>query len=233
MLTVRRAEDRGHADHGWLDSRHTFSFANYYDPRHTGFGSLRVINDDRVAPGAGFGTHPHRDMEIISYVVEGALEHRDSMGNGSIIQPGEVQRLTAGTGLTHSEYNHSKNDTVRFLQVWIVPERSRLQPGYEQKFFGEERRNGLRLVASRNGTGGSVRVHQDVRLYASLLDAGASVKHRVGAVRQEWLQVVSGELTVNGVTVREGDGIAAADVDQLVIQASRAAHFLLFDLRKH
>ena len=232
MLTVRRAEDRGHADHGWLDSRHTFSFASYYDPKHLGFGSLRVINDDRVAPGAGFGTHPHRDMEIISYVVEGALEHRDSMGNGSIIKPGEVQRMTAGTGVTHSEYNHSQHEDVHFLQIWVVPEQPQLQPSYEQKYFGNERRNALRLVASRDATDGSIRVHQDLRLYASVLDAGADVTHRLAGDRQCWIQVVSGELTVNGVDVRAGDGVAATDADELAIGANSEANFLLFDLHR-
>src|SRR5687768_5593269 len=180
MMRIRRAQDRGHANHGWLDSHHTFSFADYYDPSHMGFRALRVINEDRVEPSRGFGTHPHRDMEIISYVLEGGLEHRDSMGTGSVIRPGDVQRMSAGTGVTHSEFNASRSDLVHFLQIWIMPEKRGITPSYEQKSFPEAERQGkLRLVASRDGRDGSVLVHQDVNLYASLLGAGEQVRYEV------------------------------------------------------
>ncbi len=229
MLTVRRSDDRGLADHGWLVSRHTFSFADYYDPAHMGFGTLRVINDDQVAPGRGFGAHPHRDMEIVSYVVEGALEHRDSMGNGSIIRSGEAQRMTAGTGVVHSEYNHSKSDAVRFLQIWILPERARLEPSYEQKFFGDERHNALRLVASPGGRDGSVEVHQDLELFASVLDEKAEVHHTLARERMAWVQVIAGELSVNGTPLSQGDGAAIVEEPEVHVVAQTNAHFLLFD----
>ncbi len=232
MFELRRAQERGHASHGWLDSRHTFSFADYYDPRFMGFGVLRVINDDRVAPGAGFGTHPHRNMEIVSYVVEGELEHRDSMGHGSVIRAGEVQRMTAGTGVTHSEYNHSKNAGLRFLQIWIIPERAGLEPSYEQKSFGEKGRNDLCLVASPRGGEDAVLVHQDVNLYTSQLEPGSSVVHELRPGRQVWLQMISGEVTLLEQTLHGGDGIAVVDERQLVVGAQRAAHFLLFDMSR-
>ncbi len=231
MITIRPAQQRGRANFGWLDSQHTFSFGGYYDPAHMGFGHLRVINDDRVAPGAGFPAHPHRDMEIISYVVEGSLEHRDSMGNGSVITPGDVQRMSAGTGVSHSEYNPSADERVRFLQIWIVPERSGISPSYEQKFFGEERRNRLRLVASPDGAKGSVTVHQDVRLFASLLDEGKEVRHQTKVGRRSWLQVVSGQVQVGEEILQEGDGLAVTHETELSIVARADSNFLLFDLK--
>lgn len=230
MMNVRRSHERGHANHGWLDSHHTFSFANYYDPEHMGFRDLRVINDDRVRGGQGFGTHPHRDMEIISYVVEGELEHRDSMGNGSVIRPGDVQRMRAGTGVTHSEYNHSPTDTVRFLQIWVLPNESGLEPGYEQKYFGDERRGRLRLVASPDGADGSVEIAQDVRMYASVLADGEEVTHALAEGRHAWLQVVRGNMTVNGVELGEGDGVSFDEATDIAIASSGDSELILFDL---
>ncbi|MBW2529314.1 MAG: pirin family protein [Deltaproteobacteria bacterium] len=230
MITLRRSDERGHANHGWLDTRHTFSFANYYDPAHMGFRNLRVINQDRVAPGAGFPTHPHRDMEILSYVLEGALEHRDSMGNGSVIRPGEVQRMSAGTGVTHSEYNHSTDEPLHFLQIWIRPEAPGGAPGYEQKQYGDERGNRLRLVASKDGRDGSVRVRQDVSVYASLLDAGKDVEHSFATGRHGWLQVARGQVMVADATLSGGDGAAISAADSLRITATRDSELLLFDL---
>jgi len=229
MITIRKAEDRGHFDHGWLDTYHTFSFADYYDPDFMGFRALRVINDDRVAPGRGFGTHGHRDMEIVTYVIEGALAHRDSMGTGSIIHPGEVQRMSAGTGVMHSEMNASLEEPVRLLQIWILPERRGITPGYEQKEFGEdERREKLRLVASRDGSEGAVTIHQDVKLYASLLDGG-NVRHDFAENRYGWLQVARGNADINGQKLKEGDGAAIANEASVVIKGS-GAEILLFDL---
>ncbi|MFT3774532.1 MAG: pirin family protein [Minicystis sp.] len=203
MITVRPARERGHADFGWLDSHHTFSFGDYYDPRHMGFRTLRVINDDRVKGGKGFGTHPHRDMEIVSYVLDGALEHKDSMGTGSVIRPGDVQRMTAGTGVLHSEFNHSKSETVRFLQIWILPERARIEPSYEQKNFPvEQRKNQLRLIASRDGRDGSVTVHQDVAIHAAVLEPGASVSHTLAQGRHAWVQVARGSVELERQAAR-------------------------------
>lgn len=237
MLTIRRADERGRADHGWLDSRHTFSFADYYDPAHMGFGPLRVINDDRVAAGGGFPPHAHRDMEIISYVVEGALQHQDNMGNGSVIRPGDVQRMSAGTGVVHAEYNASATEPVHFLQIWIVPERRGLPSGYEQKFFGEEDKRGkLRLIASRDGTDGSVKIQQDAHVFASVLEGGATVRHTIARGRKGWLHVVTGTAAVNGQAVKEGDGIAidASDSDETLAIAASAGggggEVLLFDM---
>jgi redox-sensitive bicupin YhaK (pirin superfamily) len=235
MLTTRKAEERGHADHGWLDTHHTFSFADYYDPRHMGFGPLRVINDDTVAAGKGFPPHGHRDMEIVTYVVEGALAHRDNMGNGSIIKPGEVQRMSAGRGVVHSEYNASAHEPLRFLQIWILPERDGLPSGYEQKAFSDEERRGrLRLVVSRDGADGSLRIQQDARLYASLLDGERSVTHTIARGRTGWLQVVEGSVRLNGIHLSRGDGVAidAADGEErLVIEADRGkSELLLFDM---
>ena len=230
MITLRRAADRGHANHGWLDSHHTFSFADYYDPAQMGVGSLRVINDDRVAPGRGFGTHPHRDMEIISYVVEGALEHKDSMGTGSVIKAGDVQIMSAGTGVAHSEYNHSKEAGVHFLQIWVMPNQRGLTPSYQQKFFGEERVNALRLVASPDAADGSLKLNQDMRLFATMLQAGHRLSHSVQSGRQVWLHVVSGVLEVAGETLLEGDGLHLVDEQDLTILAGAEAHFLLFDM---
>lgn len=234
MLRIRRAEERGRADHGWLDSRHTFSFADYYDPAHMGFGPLRVINDDRVAAGGGFPPHAHRDMEIISYVLDGALQHQDNMGNGSVIRPGDVQRMSAGTGVVHAEYNASASEPVHFLQIWIVPERRGLPPGYEQKFFGEDVKRGrLRLIASRDGSEGSVRIQQDSRLFASVLAERERVQHTIARGRKGWLHVVAGTAEVNGQAVKEGDGVAidASGSDQNVdITSSERGEVLLFDM---
>jgi quercetin 2,3-dioxygenase len=231
MLRLRRSADRGHADHGWLDSHHSFSFSDYYDPAHMGFGKLRVINEDRVAPGAGFPTHGHRDMEILSYVIDGALEHADSIGTGAVISRGELQRMSAGTGVRHSEYNASKSEPVHFLQIWIQPERAGLEPGYEQRFFEPEgRTNRLRLLASRDGREGSLTIHQDVALYGSLLEAGQSIEHAFAPGRRGWLQLVAGELEVGGESLEPGDGLAISDETSLHIRAKSGAELLLFDL---
>ena len=232
MITLRPANQRGHADFGWLDSHHTFSFGGYRDPAHMGFGPLRVINEDRVQPGMGFGTHPHSDMEIISYVLEGALEHKDSIGTGSVIRPGDVQRMSAGTGIQHSEFNHSKKEPVHFLQIWLIPEKAGIKPGYEQKRFEDADKKGrLRLVASPDGREGSVTVHLDTRLYASVLDSGASVNHGLAPGRLGWLQVARGALELNGQSLKAGDGAAVKNEKELSI-TSRAAgtEFLLFDM---
>jgi redox-sensitive bicupin YhaK (pirin superfamily) len=230
MISIRPSSQRGDADHGWLHSKHTFSFADYHDPAQMGFRSLRVINEDRVAPGRGFGTHAHRDMEIISYVLEGSIEHKDSMGTGSVIKPGDVQRMTAGTGVQHSEYNHSKQEPVHFLQIWIVPERARLQPSYEQKAFSDAEKQGkLRLVAAQNGRDGAVTVHQDMALYAALLAPNESVVHRVER-GHAWIQVVRGSITVNGQALATGDGAAITGEPELTIAGVEPAELLLFDL---
>ncbi|WP_224960589.1 pirin family protein [Geomonas subterranea] len=231
MIAIRRSADRGHADHGWLDTYHTFSFADYYDPRHMGFRNLRVINEDRVKPGVGFPTHPHRDMEIISYVLEGALAHRDSMGTGSVIRPGDVQRMSAGTGITHSEFNHSKDAPLHFFQIWILPERTGIAPGYEQKFFPDQEKRGcLRIVASPDGRDGSVTINQDARLYATLLDPGEEIVHRLPAGQHAWVQVARGKLLVNGHLLEAGDGAAVSNEDLLRLMAKEAAEALVFEL---
>jgi quercetin 2,3-dioxygenase len=231
MITIRKAIDRGHAEHGWLDSWHTFSFADYYDPSHMGFGPLRVINDDTVAGGGGFPPHPHRDMEIISYVIDGALEHQDSMGNGSVIKPGDVQRMSAGTGVRHSEFNASESEPVHFLQIWIIPERPGLPSGYEQKFFGEEEKRGkLRLVASPDGAEGSVRIRQDVRLFASIVGGDAPVSHALAPGRKAWLHVVKGSAQLNGERLEAGDGVAIEGEEKLSLTSQEQAEILLFDL---
>lgn len=231
MLTIRRHDERGRADLGWLDSRHTFSFGHYRDPRHMGFRALRVINEDRVAPGQGFGAHSHSDMEIISYVLDGSLEHKDSLGNGAIIRPGEVQRMTAGTGITHSEYNPSPSQSVHFLQIWILPDRNGLPPSYEQKLFpAVEKQGRLRLVASPDGQDGSITVHQDTRLYLSHLGAGDSVAHPIAQGRHAWVQIASGTVTLNGTSLLAGDGAALSDERQAEIGADTGAELLLFDL---
>jgi len=230
MITIRRANDRGHADHGWLDTNHTFSFADYYDPDQMGFRALRVINEDRVKSGVGFGTHAHRDMEIISIVLEGTLAHRDSMGTGSLIKPGDVQRMSAGSGVTHSEMNPSKDEGVHFLQIWIVPAERGIKPSYEQKKFEDgERRGRLRLVASPDGSDGSLTIHQDVRLYSTLLDKAASVTHELAPGRHAWVQVTRGELEVNGQKLQAGDGAAISDERTLELSGN-GAEALLFDL---
>ena len=231
MQTIRRKEERGTANFGWLDSRHTFSFGHYHDQRYMGFGPLRVINEDRVAPARGFDTHGHRDMEIISYVISGALRHEDSMGNGSTIRPGDVQRMSAGTGVRHSEYNASSQEEVHFLQIWIEPDAKGIEPGYEQKAFTEtQRTNCLRLVGSRTGRKGSVTIHQDVDLYVGLLDAGTSLSHTFAPERRGWIQVIRGEATVDGAVLVAGDGIALSEPRRVQLQATSNAELLLFDM---
>jgi redox-sensitive bicupin YhaK (pirin superfamily) len=231
MLTIRKANERGHADHGWLNTWHTFSFADYYDPGHMGFRDLRVINKDRVQPGMGFPTHPHCDMEIITYVLEGALEHKDSMGNGSVIVPGEVQRMSAGTGITHSEFNHSRSELVHFLQIWTLPDKNGVTPGYEQKFYpDEEKRGQWRLIASADGRDNSVTIHQDVNLYASLLDSGEEIVHIIPQNRHAWLQVAHGQVVVNGHKMSDGDGLAVSQEERLTVSVDIPAELLLFDL---
>ena len=229
MIIVRRAEERGHADHGWLNTYHTFSFADYYDRAHMGFGTLRVINEDRVQPGRGFGTHAHEDMEIITYVLAGALEHQDSIGNGSTIRPGDVQRMSAGTGVTHSEFNHSKTEIVHFLQIWIIPEREGLPPSYEQRSFVPSDLQGqLLLIAAPEG--GLVKVHQDVQLYATRLALGQRLAHTLRPDRRAWLQVARGKVAVNGQLLEESDGAAVTQETSLVIVAEDNAEVLLFDI---
>jgi len=231
MITIRKSEERGHADHGWLDSHHTFSFAGYHDPRHMGFRALRVINDDLIAAGEGFPTHPHRDMEIISYVVEGALAHRDSMGNGSVIRPGDVQRMSAGTGVRHSEFNASKSERTRLLQIWILPAQPGLSPSYEEKRFDDAQKRGrLRLVASPDGAEGSVTVHQDVRLYAGLFAEGERASLPLQPGRHAWVQVVRGRARVGGQSLAEGDAAALSDEPELTIEGVADAELLVFDL---
>ncbi len=232
MITVRKAEERGHANHGWLDTYHTFSFSSYYNPEFMGFRSLRVINEDRVLAGRGFGTHGHRDMEIISYVVSGALAHKDSTGGEEILRPHEVQRMTAGSGIQHSEYNPLKDENVHFLQIWILPEKENLTPGYEQKLFAPEDKKGkLKLVASRAGTDGSVSINQDVALYASILDKDEQVSHELAENRHSWIQVIKGSLEINGKTLNVSDGAAISDEKLLEIKSLEdATEFLLFDL---
>lgn len=231
MFEIRRAGERGTAQFGWLDSRHTFSFGQYHDPRHMGFGPLRVINEDRVQPGQGFDTHGHRDMEIISYVLEGALEHKDSLGNGSVMRPGDVQRMTAGTGVRHSEFNHSKSELVHFLQIWVLPESEGLEPGYEQKTFSEaDKRGALRLIGSRDGREGSVTIHQDVDVYAACLGEADEVTHRLAAGRRAWVQLARGRAEVNGTPLEAGDGVGLADQSLVALRGVSEAEVLLFDM---
>ena len=231
MIKIRRSNDRGDANHGWLKSKHTFSFANYYDPQHMGFGPLRVINEDRVVGGAGFGTHGHRDMEIISYVLKGGLEHKDSIGTGSVIRPGEVQRMTAGSGIHHSEYNHSKTDQVHFLQIWIEPSRPGLNPSYEQTAFPDaEKRGRLRLVGSQDGRDGSVTIHQDVNLYSGLFDGDERATIQLQPGRLAWVQVARGAVTVAGERLETGDGVAIEDLPEITFEQGDDAEVLLFDM---
>jgi len=231
MNAVRKSSERGYADHGWLKSFHTFSFAGYYDPKHMGFGPLRVINEDRVAAGQGFGTHPHRDMEIISYVLGGELEHKDSMGTGSVIRPGDVQRMSAGTGVSHSEYNPSRQKPLHFLQIWIEPAVTGIEPSYEQKFFApEEKRGKLRLVASPDGRDGSVLVHQDAKLYAALLDGDDKVSHKLADGRKAYVHVARGAVTVNGQPLGAGDALKASGESEILIENGEKAEVLLFDM---
>ena len=231
MITRRPAKERGHFDHGWLDTYHSFSFSEYHDPAHMGFRSLRVINEDRVDPKAGFPPHSHRDMEIITYVLAGALGHKDSMGTGSVIRPGDVQRMSAGTGVTHSEYNGSEKEPVHLLQIWILPEQRGIAPGYEEKRFpAEEKRGRLRLIASRDAAEGSVTIHQDARVYASLLNGGQTVRHPLAPGRGAWLHLVSGAATVTGTALVTGDGAAVENEGALEIRADEPTELLLFDL---
>jgi redox-sensitive bicupin YhaK (pirin superfamily) len=229
-MQIRRSGERGHAQHGWLDSFHTFSFADYNDPKHMGFRALRVINEDRVAPGQGFGQHGHRDMEIVTYVLEGALEHKDSMGNGSVMRPGDVQRMSAGTGVMHSEFNASKSEPVHFLQIWIQPDKSGHQPGYEQKTFGDDRRGKLRLIASPDGRDGSVRIHQNASMFGSLLTAGEKVTHDLQAGRGAWVHVVRGSVTIRGAELATGDAVSFVEPGAIECVAKTDAEVILFDL---
>jgi redox-sensitive bicupin YhaK (pirin superfamily) len=231
MIEIRRSQERGHANHGWLDSFHSFSFADYHDPQHMGFGPLRVINEDRVQPGQGFGTHGHRDMEIISYVLEGGLAHRDSMGNGSVIRPGDVQRMSAGTGVRHSEFNASDRDPVHFLQIWIEPSVRGVPPSYEEKRFDEASKRGrLRLIASPDGAEGSVTIQQDAKLYAALLGAGDTVEFEQQPERRTYVHVIRGKAQVNGQPLASGDAIKLARETKVAIENAENAEILLFDL---
>jgi len=231
MNTLRLSEHRGHANFGWLDTRHSFSFGHYHDPAHMGFGTLRVINEDVVEPGAGFDTHGHRDMEIVTYVLNGALAHQDSLGNGSVIRPGEVQRMSAGTGIRHSEFNASQTDKVKLLQIWILPEQKGLTPGYEQKSLPlEDRRGGLRLLGSRDGRDGTVTIHQDADLYGGLLDASGKTSFTLRPGRKAWVQVARGGIVVNGQALQDGDGLGITEAGDIAITAATDAEFLLFDL---
>lgn len=231
MVTIRKSHERGATSFGWLDSKHTFSFGHYYDPRNMGFGKLRVINEDVVEAGAGFGTHPHDNMEIISYVLEGALAHKDSLGTGSVIRPGDVQRMSAGTGIAHSEFNASQTDPVHFLQIWVLPEERGLAPSYEQKSFPAGARNGrLQLVGARDGRDGAVTIHQDLDLFVANLKQGDAVSHVLRPHRKAWVQVTRGEVTVNGAVAGQGDGAALTDETEIRIAANDNAEVLLFDL---
>jgi len=229
-MTIRKAEDRGHANHGWLDSHHTFSFADYYDPEHMGYRGLRVINDDRVEGGQGFGPHPHRDMEIISYVLDGGLAHKDSTGTGAVIRPGDVQRMSAGSGVVHSEYNASEGSEVHFLQIWIMPAKRGIQPGYEQKAFSEgDKRGKLRLIASQDGRDGSVTIHADASVYAGLFGKGEHAELALPAKRGAWVHVARGKVRINGSELGEGDG-ASIEGEPIRIEGVDAAEVLAFDL---
>lgn len=230
MISIRKAEERGATKVGWLDSRHSFSFGNYYDPGHMGFGPLRVINEDRVSPGAGFGRHPHDNMEIISYVLEGALEHKDSIGTGSVIHPGDFQRMSAGTGVTHSEFNPSKTEPVHFLQIWLLPEKRGLEPSYEQKAFGGESAGRLSLVGSHNGRDGSITIHQNVDLYLAALRPSETVKHVMQKGRRAWVQVTKGSVRIGDKTLKAGDGAAIEGESEIEVGAIADAEFLLFDM---
>lgn len=231
MLTIRRSSERGHADHGWLNSHHTFSFASYQDPQHMGFRTLRVMNEDRVAAGQGFGTHAHRDMEIVSYVLEGELEHKDSMGNGEVLRPGEFQRITAGTGITHSEFNPSSDATTHFYQIWLLPERKGIEPSYEQKAFDTTGRlNRFQLVASPDGTDGSLSIHQDANIYLADLESESDVAFDIPMGRHVWIQVLRGSVNVNGHVLETNDAVAVGEETKLHIQAADFAEIMLFDL---
>ncbi len=231
MLQIRKSADRGPAELGWLSSRHSFSFGHYHDPAHMGFGPLRVINEDKVQPGMGFGTHGHQDMEIISYVLDGALEHKDSLGTGSVIRYGDVQRMSAGTGVQHSEFNHSRSDKVHFLQIWIIPDRARIEPSYEEKHFDAASKRGtLRLIGSSDAREGSVLVHQDVSIFASIVDGDDRIEHLLASGRLGYVHVARGALTVNGIALEAGDALKFADEDTVVLEGGKDAEILLFDL---
>ena len=231
MIDIIRSDSRGAADHGWLKSKHTFSFADYHNPDRMGFAKLRVVNEDWIEPGMGFGTHPHRDMEIVTYMVDGALEHKDSMGNGSTIRPGELQRMTAGTGVLHSEFNHSQDEQAHLLQIWILPERNGLEPGYEQKLFpSEEKLNTWRIVGSRDGRDGSLTIHQDVNLLSTELEAGEELDYAFDDRRRGFLQVVRGSIEVDGQSLSAGDAVATQDQATLTVRATDDAELLLFDM---
>ena len=231
MLDVIQSESRGSADHGWLQAKHTFSFAEYQNPERVEFGKVRVINEDRIAPGKGFATHPHRDMEIVTYVIDGAIAHKDSMGNGTVITAGEIQRMTAGTGVQHSEFNHSQDEELHLLQIWIYPEKNGLEPGYEQtRFSREDKLNRLRLVGSRDGRDGSITIHQDVDLYASVLEAGNELSLELRPNRKVFVQLVDGDIAVNGQRLSVGDGAQMEDEPVLQVSALTEAEFLVFDM---
>src|SRR5438477_399131 len=230
MMKIRKANERGHAEHGWLDTYHTFSFANYYDPQWMGFHSLRVINDDLVMPGMGFGTHPHRDMEIITYILSGALEHKDSMGNGRVIRKGEVQYMAAGTGVQHSEFNPSKDEAVHLLQIWIQPDRKGVTPRYAEKSLADAARGVLHLVTSKNGRDGSIAIHQDADLWVAKLDASTSVTHKLAPGRHAWVHVAEGEVSLNGKKLSGGDAAAISEESALELSATKPSQVLLFDL---
>ena len=231
MIELISSESRGSADHGWLKARHTFSFAEYQNPKRVHFGPLRVINEDRIAPGKGFGTHPHKDMEIVTYPISGAIEHKDSMGNGTVITAGEVQRMTAGSGIRHSEFNHSQTDELHLLQIWLFPEENDLEPGYEQEMFSrEDKLNQLRLIASRDGRDGSVTVHQKVDLYASVLQPNTEIEHIIADSHKVFVQIVSGVVTINGQSASAGDGVQISDESKLIISSDAEAEFLVFDM---
>lgn len=231
MLTLRQAESRGHANHGWLDTYHTFSFGSYYDPAHMGFRNLRVINEDRVAPGQGFGTHPHSDMEIVSYVISGSLAHRDSMGNGSTIRPGDVQRMSAGTGVTHSEFNGSRSETVHFLQIWLLPSQRGIRPGYEQKSFSTAEKSGtLRLIASPDGRDGSVTIHTDASIYAGVFEVGQRAALSLSQGRHGYVHVVTGQVVVAGHSLKAGDGLEISGESSVVVEGKEQGEVLVFDL---
>lgn len=231
MLKIRPASERGHFSFGWLETYHSFSFGEYYDPSHMGFRSLRVINDDVIMGGQGFGTHPHQNMEILTYVLKGELAHKDSMGTGSVIYPGDVQRMSAGTGVTHSEFNHSQVEAAHLLQIWIIPETQGLEPSYEQKNFAEaEKKNRFCLIASRNGEDASVVMHQDIKIYSSILEDSKSLSFKTDPQRYYWIQMVKGDLSVNGMSLQSGDGLAVEKEAQLDFKASKNSEFLLFDL---
>ena len=231
MITIRKSDERGHVKIDWLDSRHTFSFGDYYDPKHMSFHALRVINEDHVAPGSGFGAHPHRDMEIVTYVLDGVLEHKDNMGNGSLIRPGEVQRMSAGTGIVHSEFNHSKTEPVHLLQIWITPERKGISPGYEQrKFSSEQKRNKFCLLASPTSRDGSVKIHQDAEISTAVLEENKELTYAIRENRHVWLQVARGSIKINEQSLNAGDAAAVEEAETLHIKAKDEAEILLFDL---